>query len=82
MRNENVNERQNQQSCQNAVISSPNRINVYDGNGKLIGQDYQRENGEWMHKWMDGKTDSFERGSWRGRCEGDNSAKWIYKDCL
>lgn len=63
-------------------MNTPQRMNVYDGNGKLIGQDYQRDNGEWMHKWMDSKTGSFERGSWRGRCEGDNSFEWTYKDCL
>ena len=52
------------------------RINIFH-KGKLIGQDYQRENGEWMHKWMreDGK---FERGGWRGRCEGEDSHEWEY----
>lgn len=27
------------------------RQNIFDKNGKLIGQDYQRDNGDWMHKW-------------------------------
>lgn len=58
------------------------RFNVYDKNGKLIGQDYQRDNGDWMHKWVD-KTGKFERGSSRGRCadtNSDGSSKtWTYK---
>lgn len=55
------------------------RLNVYE-NDKLIGQDYQRENGEWMHKWFDHRTGTFERGSWRGRCQGETEKTWTYED--
>ena len=53
------------------------RFNVFDGS-RLVGQDYQRDNGQWSHKWFDGKTGMFERGSWPGRC--DSSGKnWTYQ---
>ena len=55
------------------------RFNIFE-NGKLIGQDYQRDSGEWMHKWVDWRTGEFERGSWRLRCEGNNKDKWIYEE--
>ena len=54
------------------------RLNIYE-NGKLIGQDYQHANGEWMHKWYDSRRSCFERGSWRGRAEGENKKQWVYK---
>lgn len=54
------------------------RINIYIQD-RLIAQDYQRENGEWSHKWM-GSDGRWERGSWRGRAEGDNSTEWRYVD--
>ncbi len=54
------------------------RFDIYNENGKLIGQDYKRENGGWMHKWMT-KEGVFERGSWRGRAEGENKNKWKYE---
>lgn len=53
------------------------RLYIYEGE-KLIGQDYQRENGEWMHKWV--MNGVFERGSWRGRCAGENSDNWRYEE--
>lgn len=56
------------------------RYNIYS-NGKLIGQNYQRENGDWMHKWYDSKDKKFERGSWKGKCgsKDDNMSEWKYK---
>jgi hypothetical protein len=54
------------------------RLNIYN-NGKLIGQDYQRDNGYWSHKWYDPKTKKFERGSWTGRAKGENMSNWIYE---
>ena len=54
------------------------RVNVYEGE-RLVGVDYTRENGEWSHKWWSPKTNSFERGSWRGRCDGENKKNWNYK---
>ena len=58
----------------------PLRFNVYDKKGNLIGQDYQRDNGQWMHKWI-GKDGKFERGSSKGRCKSDDgdSKTWTYK---
>lgn len=53
------------------------RYDIFE-NGKLIGQDYQRDNGEWSHKWIDSKTGDFERGSWRLRCDGENKENWVY----
>jgi len=53
------------------------RYNIYE-NGKLIGEDYTRENGEWSHRWFCKKTKGFERGSWIGRAEGVNMEKWDY----
>ena len=29
------------------------RFNIYNEHNELIGQDYQRNNGEWSHKWFD-----------------------------
>lgn len=66
----------------NEEIIKEMRLNVYDENHKLIGQDYQRESGEWMHKWIDSKTGKFERGSWKGRCEGQGSENWYYKNVI
>lgn len=56
------------------------RLNIFDGNNKLIGQDYQKDDGEWMHKWYDTKNNSFERGSWTGRSNGENKKKWRYEE--
>lgn len=67
---------------QTNVICCPRRVNVFDAKGKLIGQDYQRDNGEWMHKWIDPKTGTFERGSWRGKCQGEDMRNWSYEDCI
>ena len=55
------------------------RLNIYQ-NGKIIGQDYQRENGDWMHKWWCRRDNRFERGSWPGRAQGDNMSGWAYLD--
>jgi hypothetical protein len=76
-----TNTKPNKQSLIHDVSGSLRRVNVYDKNGKLIGQDYQRDNGDWMHKWFDDKTQSFERGSWRGRCDGVGIEDWLYQDC-
>lgn len=54
-------------------------LNIYQ-NGELIGKDYQRENGEWSHRWIDGKTGTFERGSWSGKSQGDKMDTWTYKE--
>jgi len=56
------------------------RFNIYDENKKLIGQDYQRENGEWSHKWTRGENREFERGSWKFRADPDNLKKWTYEE--
>lgn len=57
------------------------RYNVYR-NDKLVGQDYQREDGTWMHKWVDFRLGGFERGSWRGRCEFEDNKNIRYKEVL
>lgn len=54
------------------------RQNIFDKNGELIGQNYQRDNGEWMHKWV--LRGEFERGSWRGKAQGDEMDTWTYVD--
>jgi hypothetical protein len=56
------------------------RYNIYNSRGELIGQDYQRDNGEWMHKWFDSKTGKFERGSSKFRADGNEKKSWIYKE--
>ena len=53
------------------------RYNIFDKE-RLVGQDYQRDNGEWSHKWFRSRDKKFERGSWRGRAEGDNQKNWKY----
>ena len=55
------------------------RFEIYE-NEKLIGVDYQMDNGDWMHKWVDWRTGKLERGSWRLRCQGDNMSKWEYRE--
>lgn len=51
------------------------RFNVYDGD-KLIGQNYQRENGEWMSKWKSNRHDGFDTFSWRGKLHGQEVNNW------
>jgi len=58
--------------------SNNERFNIYE-NGKLIGEDYRRENGEWSHRWIDGNTNELEKGSWTGRAQGDKMETWTYK---
>jgi len=53
------------------------RYNIFDKE-RLVGQDYQRENGEWSHKWFLSNDKKFERGSWRGRAKGKNMSNWKY----
>jgi len=53
------------------------RFNIFENN-RLVGQDYQRENGKWSHKWYVSKDKGFERGSWPGRVQGDNQKSWVY----
>lgn len=55
------------------------RLNIYTKNGKIVGQDFLREDGTFGHKWFDSKLEEFERGSWRGRAKGDNDLDWVYK---
>ena len=52
---------------------------IYIGD-RLIGKDYTTDSGEWLHRWIDSKTNCFERGSWRGRCNGDSKDKWRYEE--
>ena len=54
------------------------RLNIFR-DGKLIGQDYLRENGTWGHKWFDTKKDEFERGGWRGKAKGEDDIDWTYE---
>lgn len=63
-----------------AVSGSLRRVNVYDKNGNLIGQDYQRDNGDWMHKWVSVRHEGFDKFSWKGRVEGEDMDKWTYKE--
>lgn len=53
------------------------RFNIYN-NGNLIGQDYQRNNGEWMHKWKSVRHEGFDKFSWRGRAVGKGMKNWKY----
>jgi len=59
-------------------MESNERFEIFE-NGELIGEDYQRENGEWSHRWIDGNTNEFERGSWPGRAQGDKMKSWVYE---
>lgn len=54
------------------------RQNIFDLRGELIGQNYQRDNGDWMHKWAN--SNGFDRFSWRGKAEGEDMNNWTYKD--
>jgi len=56
------------------------RLNIYDNKDRLVGQDYTRDNGEWMHKWARGDDRKFERGSWRGRAKNASKIPWKYKE--
>ena len=58
------------------------RYNILNKNGKIIGQDYQRENGEWMHKWKSVNHNGFDRFSWRGRADGIDSKFWTYEKLI
>jgi hypothetical protein len=53
------------------------RLNIYTKNGKIVGQDFLREDGTFGHKWFNSKLEEFERGSWRGRAKGDDGLNWI-----
>lgn len=59
-------------------MESNKRFEIFE-NGKLIGEDYQRENGEWSHRWIDEKTGTYERGSWIGKAKGEKMATWTYE---
>ena len=52
--------------------------NIYK-DGKLIAQNWQRHNGDWMHKWMDWRTNDFDKFSWRGKAKGEGMNNWTYK---
>jgi len=54
------------------------REDILDQNGKLIGQNYQRENGEWMHKWVSVNHEGFDKFSWRGKATGENMGLWTF----
>jgi len=53
--------------------------NIYH-NGRIIGRDDMNEEGRWSHKWFSQRDNCFERGSWRGRADGDNIKKWTYEE--
>jgi len=56
------------------------RENIFDKNGKLIGQNWQRANGDWMHKWTDFRSvEVFEKYSWKGKAKGDVDGSWTYE---
>ena len=52
--------------------------NIFDKNGRLIGQDYQRHTGEWMHKWKSVRHEGFDKFSWRGKAQGEDMDTWTY----
>ena len=54
------------------------RQNIFDKNGRLIGQNYQRDNGDWAHKWVSVNHDGFDKFSWRGKAEGRDMDTWTY----
>lgn len=60
------------------LIKDSARINIYDKNGKWIGQDYQRGNGDWSHKWKSTHHEGLDRFSWRGRAKGEDMKTWSY----
>ena len=60
------------------LIKQSARINIYDKNGKWIGQDYQRENGKWSHKWKSINHEGLDRFSWTGRAKGEDMETWSY----
>lgn len=53
--------------------------NIYNEQGKLIAQNWQRHNGDWMHKWITFRTGDFDKFSWRGKAEGEDMMTWTYK---
>jgi len=57
------------------------RQNIFDKNRKLIGQNYQRDNGDWMHKWISVRHKGFDRFSWKGKAQGENMETWTYAEC-
>jgi len=56
------------------------RQNIFDKNGKLIGQNYQREDGRWMHKWASVNHEGFDKFSWRFKAKGESMETWTYKE--
>lgn len=63
-------------------ISSTNEkeyYNRYRPNGKLIGQNYQRDNGDWMHKWKSINHEGFDKFSWNGKAKGNDMETWTYE---
>ena len=54
--------------------------NIYDKDDKLIGQNWQRNNGDWMHKWMDHRTGSFYKFSLHGLAKGEDMSSWTYRE--
>lgn len=53
--------------------------NIYNKQGKLIGQNWQRNNGKWMHKWIDFRTNDFDKFSWGEKAEGEDIDSWTYE---
>jgi hypothetical protein len=49
----------------------------------LIGQNWQRENGNWMHKWTDFRSDEvFEKHSWKNKAKGKDDDSWTYENVV
>ena len=53
--------------------------NIFDKNGKLMAQNWQRHNGDWMHKWIDFKINDFYKFSWGGKAKGKEMDSRYYK---
>lgn len=59
------------------------RENIFNKDGKLIGQNWQRENGNWMHKWTDFRSDEvFEKHSWKNKAKGKDDDGWTYENVV
>lgn len=58
------------------------RENIFDRNGKLIGQNYQRDNGDWMHKWSSVNHEGFDKFSWKGKAKGKDMETWTYEELV
>ena len=56
------------------------KVNIFDKYNKLIAHNWQRHNSNWMHKWIDFRTNDFYKFSWGGKAKGEDMDSWRYEN--